>query len=208
MTTEPRAATSRRDAYSQATRQAVLDSARRQFVQFGYTSTTLAKVAADAGVTRGAVYHHFADKAALFEALVDLLGEEVTVASQRFLADTPDTWDAAILAFDDFLSRSAQEDYARIVWQEGPVALGWERFKASQERHGLRVTEEFVRMLAEEGRLRPGLPLETATRLFYAAIGESGMAIASAPARRRQQVHQECVELLVGFMQSVAVEPG
>src|SRR6266568_442662 len=84
---DPAEAKRRRDEYSEASRRALLDSARARFAADGFAATSLDGVAADARMTKGAIYHHFANKQALFEAVLAEIEQEtvanITVASGR-----------------------------------------------------------------------------------------------------------------------------
>ena len=84
---------SRREMYSEATRAALLEEATTLFAERGYSGTSLEDVASASQVTRGAVYHHFASKQALFEAVLEL--QKARVTADVLAAQSPDPWDAA-----------------------------------------------------------------------------------------------------------------
>ena len=111
---------SRRELYSEATRAALLDEATTLFAERGYAGTSLEDVASASQVTRGAVYHHFASKQALFEAVLDLQEERATTEILA-AATAADPWDAAMLALDAFLTQCCDPVYGRLVWLEGPA---------------------------------------------------------------------------------------
>jgi AcrR family transcriptional regulator len=118
---------SRRELYSEATRAALLDEATTLFAERGYAGTSLEDVASASQVTRGAVYHHFAGKQALFEAVLDRHEGRATAEIAAAAATATDPWDAAMLALDAFLTQCCDPTYGRLVWLEGPAALGWHR---------------------------------------------------------------------------------
>src|SRR5215472_13897200 len=103
----------RRELYSEATRAALLEEATTLFAQRGYTGTSLEDVASASQVTRGAVYHHFVSKQALFEAVLALQEARVT-AEVLAAAATPDPWDAALLALDAYLAHCCDPVYGRL----------------------------------------------------------------------------------------------
>src|SRR3954464_11726349 len=109
---------SRREQYSQATRAALVEAATRRFAEHGYAGTALEDVAADIQATRGAVYHHFANKTALFEAVFEQLETEVVQRSSAAAAGASDPWDAAIAALNTYLDDCCDPTYGRLVWQE------------------------------------------------------------------------------------------
>jgi AcrR family transcriptional regulator len=94
---------SRRELYSEATRAVLLEEATALFAERRYAVSSLEDVASASQVTRGAVYHHFASKQALFEAVLDLQEARVT-AEVIAAASTADPWDAAMLALDTYLT--------------------------------------------------------------------------------------------------------
>src|SRR5689334_10935040 len=96
---------SRREQYSQATRTALLEAATRRFAEHGFVGTTLEDVAADIQATRGAVYHHYAGKTALFAAVFEKLETEAMALSDAASAGVNDPWQAAFAALDAFLER-------------------------------------------------------------------------------------------------------
>src|SRR6516225_9496794 len=111
---------SRRELYSEATRAALLAEATALFAERGYAGTSLEDVASASQVTRGAVYHHFASKQALFEAVLGLQETRVT-AQVTAAAQSPDPWQAAMLALGAYLDHCCDPAYGRLVWLEGPA---------------------------------------------------------------------------------------
>src|SRR5262249_25424012 len=139
--------------YSDATRAALLTEATALFAARGYAGTSLEDVATASQVTRGAVYHHFASKQALFEAVLD---EQETTATARVTTAAQaaaDPRDAALLALDAFLDQCCDPAYGRLVWVEGPTALGWHRWRECEQKHSYGVVDKFVRSLIKAGYL-------------------------------------------------------
>jgi AcrR family transcriptional regulator len=167
---------SRRAQYSEATRQALIEAATGLFVERGFSGTALADVAAAAQVTRGAVYHHFADKRALFEAVLERFELQMIQRVRDRAGTGTDPWDASLRGLAAFLDQCTDPVYGRLVWQEGPIALGWKRWRECELQYGYGLTEEFMSLLLDSGYLVPA-PLTTATRLVFAMIGETGLAL-------------------------------
>src|SRR4051812_37635805 len=115
---------SRRELYSEATKAALLEEATALFAEHGYAGTSLEQVAAASQVTRGAVYHHFAGKQALFEAVLEAQEKRAMEEVASAAASAADPWEAALLGLDAFLDKCCDPTYGRLVWQEGPTALG------------------------------------------------------------------------------------
>src|SRR2546429_9158214 len=134
---------SRRELYSEATRAALLDEATRLFAARGYAGTSLEDVAAASQVTRGAVYHHFDGKQALFEAVLDAQ-ETRAIARITAAATAADPLDAARQALDAFLDQCCDPVYGRLVWLEGPTALGWHRWREGEPKDRSRLVRALI----------------------------------------------------------------
>src|SRR5262249_50116113 len=147
---------SRREQYSEATRAALLEAAARRFAEHGFAATSLEDVAADIRATRGAVYHHFANKTALFRAVDADLETAIVKRVAAAAGAHPDRpQDAANAALEEFLECCCDPAYAKLVWQEAPFALGWREWKASEEQYAYGMIEHTVRSLIDAGDLPP-----------------------------------------------------
>ncbi|WP_089302607.1 TetR/AcrR family transcriptional regulator [Haloechinothrix alba] len=182
---------SRREMYADATRAAVLDVATRLFAERGYAGTALADVAADAQVTRGAVYHHFSGKQALFEAV---LGAQELELIERIAAETAevaDPWDAALAGLESFLDRCCDPTYGRLVWKEGPSALGLTRWKECEKEYAYGLVEQFVHSLTGAGYLRPS-DINTTVWFCFQLLGAAGLRLAETGEEDKRRMRDEC----------------
>jgi len=194
---------SRREQYSEATRNALLEAATALFFERGFGRTALEDVAAAAQVTRGAVYHHFANKQQLFEAVLEALE---TQAKGRVLAATAgvdDPWEAAMTGLDAFLDQCSDPVYGRVVWQEGPVALGWARWKECEEEHAYGLIEGFVRALTDAGLIEVG-SIDLATRFCFHLLGAAGQALADADESSKPTTRADCANLTRRMLSGLA----
>jgi AcrR family transcriptional regulator len=180
---------SRRELYSEATRAALLDEATALFAARGYAGTSLEDVASASQVTRGAVYHHFASKQALFEAVLDLQEARVT-AEVIAAASTADPWDSAMLALDAYLTHCCDPVYGRLVWLEGPAALGWHRWRECEQDYAYGLVERFIRDLVDGGYLRD-TAFDSLVRFSFWMLGGAGLAVAEAPPEDKPRVRDE-----------------
>jgi AcrR family transcriptional regulator len=193
-------AKSRRDQFSEATRAALLDAATRRFATLGFAGTSLEDVAADIQATRGAVYHHFSSKRALFEAVFEDLEHEAVQVSLKASASGRDAWERALLALDAFLDLCAQPVYGRVAWQEAPLALGWKRWEELENKFAFGLIEQYVRDLMEAGLIR-STPLDTTTRVVFAMLGAAGQGLSRAEEADKPRLKDEyraVVALLLG----------
>lgn len=181
---------SRREQYSQATKAALLEAATRRFAEHGFAKTALEDVAADIQASRGAVYHHFASKTALFEAVVQELETDMIRKAAEASASAADPWQGSLAALEAFLDCCCDPVYGRVVWQEGPLALGWQRWKEYEEKYAYGLIEQLLRALVDSDDLPP-LPLEPMTRITFHILGAAGMALADTPAADKPRVRDE-----------------
>ncbi|SFQ18446.1 DNA-binding transcriptional regulator, AcrR family [Amycolatopsis arida] len=192
-------AKSRREEYSEATRAALLDAATRLFYEQGFTGTTLEDVAAAARVTRGAVYHHFAGKQVLFEAVLERVELRVVQDVLDRATAGPDALRAALVGLEVFLDHCCDPVYGRLCWREGPLALGWHRWIELEERYAYGVTERLVRGLVESGYLR-SVPLALTTRYAFALLGAAGTELAEASEEAKPRVRADSSMLIRRFL--------
>jgi AcrR family transcriptional regulator len=195
---------SRRELYSEATKAALLDEATALFAERGYAGTSLEDVASASQVTRGAVYHHFASKQALFEAVLDQQEARVT-AEVITAASTADPWDAAMLALDTYLTHCCDPVYGRLVWLEGPAALGWHRWRECEKDHAYGLVERFIRDLVDGGYLR-GTAFDSLVRFSFWMLGGAGLAVAEAPPEDKPRVRDEWRYLIGQAISSLRVK--
>ncbi|MFC9969722.1 TetR/AcrR family transcriptional regulator [Spirillospora sp. NPDC127200] len=186
---------SRREQYSEETRAALLDAATRRFAEHGFGGTSLEDVAADIRATRGAVYHHFANKTALFQAVFDRLEGDmmrrVTEAAER----RSDPWEAAVAAQKCFLDGCCDPVYGRLVWQEAPIALGWRKWQECEAEYAYGFIERLLGRLMDEGGL-PRLPLAPTAHVVFHVLGAAGTALAEAPEQDKPRVRDEYEQVI------------
>lgn len=195
---------SRREQYSEETREALLTTARGLFIERGYTKTTLAEVASAAHVTRGAVYHHFKDKQDLFLAVLEKTeAEGMETVSDAYLAHE-DPVDGAFAAINAYLDHGLDTDYAELVLRQGPIALGWEQWKLAEEQYAAGLIEQIITSLVSSGRIPP-LPIKTTSAITFTALGGCAMSIAASDPDERDQVRKDTGEVMFRLLSGLLV---
>ncbi|HLU54466.1 MAG TPA: TetR family transcriptional regulator [Pseudonocardia sp.] len=182
---------SRRELYSEATRAALLETATAMFAERGYARTSLDDIAVATQVTRGAVYHHFESKQAVFEAVFDAQEKDVTQRVAAAAAGQPNAWEAGMAALDAFLDLCCEDRYGRLCWLEGPIALGWARWMDYEQKYAYALIDGFLAAARAEGLLAP-VPAATSSTLVFHLLGGAGRMIAEAPPAERRAVRDEC----------------
>src|SRR3954464_5227056 len=160
--------TSRRAEFSASTRRALVDVAEELFTEHGYAATSLDAIVAGARVTKGALYHHFSGKQALFEAVFERVESDAARAIQKALKGHRDPWAKATAGLRAFLAVVQEPRYRRIVIQEGPSVLGYERFREQEERSTFANVLEIVQSVLAAGRWDLDEALQqTFARIFF-----------------------------------------
>jgi AcrR family transcriptional regulator len=169
----------RRQGYSSSTKRALLDNATKLFTDNGYAGTSLDEVVARARVTKGALYHHFPSKLALFESVFERLQEKTTKRIEKQLNRIKDPWERASVGLQVFVDVCRDRQFRRIVLQEGPVALGHERWTEAERSASLGIVQRTVDELLKD--LGGGQELsESFAIVFYGAIRSASEYVADA----------------------------
>jgi AcrR family transcriptional regulator len=176
----------RRQRYSEATRRTLVDVAERLFTQHGYSATSLDAIVAGADVTKGALYHHFSGKQAIFEAVFERVESRATSGIAQATEGHRDPWDKAHAGLRAFLAAVQEAGYRQVVVSDGPSVLGHERYREQEERSTYAIVDEVVRSVLTAEELRhdgAGLDdamLDTYTRIFFGATSAAGASVAGS----------------------------
>jgi len=198
------AAAARRDVHAEDTRRALLAAARRAFAKNGYAATSLDDIVGRARLTKGALYHHFASKAAVLEAVyIEMEQELITSVTQAVMAAGSDAWSRIVAALEAFFDASAEPEYVGIVLRDAPHVLGARHGRELDQAIGLQLVCELLAGMREEGLL-PAIPLEATARVLVAATSEVAvsMAYAGDPALARKEGTAVVLAILEGFRAS------
>jgi len=164
-----------------ATRRALLDAARALFAEKGYAEVTIEEVVRAAGVTRGALYHHFEDKRLLFGAVVSEVEDEIDVlvegAAREAHARSGDPLEAMMAGHYAFLDACSRQEVRRILLLDGPAVLGWEEWHEIDAGHAVAQIEEGLGLLADAGLMEPQ-PLRPLAHLLHGAAIEAALYVA------------------------------
>jgi AcrR family transcriptional regulator len=194
---------SRRGEYTEATRRALLDAAADLFTERGFAKTSLDDIAAVARVTKGAIYHHFASKPGLFEALFDELELSENGAARAAFEAEPDPTIGALAALDQFLLACSEPVYGTLVFREAPLALGWDAWRLCEEKYSYALLSDMLDALAAAGRLPAGRG-EALTSIAFGMLGAAGQLLARTPAPDRERVRTECRVPFVALLGGLA----
>ncbi len=168
---------------SEGTRRRILDAARDLYAEQGWAATPIDEVVRAAGVTKGALYHHFSDKADLLRAVYEDQEQRSIEGLVGIAVEHDDALDALRAGCRAFLTACLDPAFRRIALIEAPAALGWEEWRAIDARYGFGLLRTAVEAAMEAGRLRR-LPLDHVAHLLLAALMEAALLLGRADVPR------------------------
>lgn len=188
---------------SATTQRALVDAARRLWGQRGYAVVSTPEIASEAGVTRGAMYHQYADKGKLFMAVLETVEAEVMERLGAVVAAAQPKTPAEALrvAADAWIEIASEPEIRQLVLLDAPSVLGWAGFREISQRYGLGMTEQLLSAAIEAGEVsrQPVRPLAT---IMIGALDEAAMSIANAddPEREKADVRAVVHNLIEGLL--------
>jgi AcrR family transcriptional regulator len=177
--TEQQPAEGKRAAQGRATRGQLMAVATRLFTDHGYEGTSIEAVLSAAGVSRGALYHHFAGKEALFEAVVADVSDRVNVKLSEAVSGCTDPVDAVRVAAREWIGLAGDPGIQRIVLVDAPSVLGWDRWRAMDDGRTLGAMRMMLQAVSDGGRL-PAALVDPFAHMILAALDEIALVVARA----------------------------
>ena len=190
------AAISLRAKHSEATRGAMIKSARKLFGRKGYANVSLDEIVTQARVTKGALYHHFENKKELFRAVSEEIEREL---SQSALDSGVEQQDF-VAGLQAFLDACLAPDVQQIVMQDSPSVLGWDGHRALQAKYGLGAITTGLEAGMNQGTIEKQ-PVDPLAHLILATLSESACMIAAAEnsTAARRKVGKTLTRLIEGL---------
>ncbi|GGT62354.1 TetR/AcrR family transcriptional regulator [Streptomyces purpureus] len=161
------------------TRQALLREGRRLFSDRGYAAVSLAEIVLAAGVTKGALYHHFAGKPELFHAVLEEVQQEVGRRVAAVADGQDDPWGQFAAGCQEFLTAATDPDIQRIMLIDGPAVLGWAEWRAMDEAASGRHLADALTSLVDAGIIAPR-PVAPLVHLLSGAMNEAALWLAAS----------------------------
>lgn len=174
----PEAGESARVVQGATTKAALLAAARQLFGDQGFADTSLDQVVAGAGVTKGALYHHFRGKEDLFAAVYEQVQHEV---SDRVVTEflRPDAWEALQVGCDLWIDAHLDASVQRIAMRDARAVLGWEAVRNVESRFGAVPLRGVLRRAIRQGKIAP-VPLRPLALLLMGTLTEACFYVADA----------------------------
>ena len=188
-----------------ATRTALSAAARQLFTERGYAATSTTEIVERAGVSRGALYHHFAAKDELFRAVFEQLEGEVTKHVAEEALTSTDPLEQLRRGTRAYLDACIDPAVQRVVLLDGPSVLGWETWQEIEQRYGYGLVVAGVEAAIAAG-LIAAQPVEALAHALFGALTEAGMVVARAAEPRAARAEMEAAmdRLLDGLRTSTS----
>jgi AcrR family transcriptional regulator len=173
---------------SEATRAKLLRVGRDLFARRGYSDVSTEEIVRRAGVTRGALYHHFRDKRDLFAAVVEQIEQEVMQKVAETALAAGDPWEQQSAAIGAYLDVCLEPAVQRIVLTDAPSVLGLAAWREIEAKYGLALVQAGLQSIMEAGYIEEQ-PIEPLAHLLLGALTEGGLLIGRSedrPAARRE----------------------
>lgn len=162
---------------SETTRGDLIAAARRLFIDRGYAETGTPDIVAAAGVTRGALYHHFEDKKALFLAVAEAEAKVVADEIERAAPDDLPPREGLVRGGEAYLTAMTLPGRTRLLLLDGPAVLGRAGMDEIDDRHATRSLRAGISFAVRAGDLPKDLPIDAATQLLSSAYDRAALAI-------------------------------
>jgi AcrR family transcriptional regulator len=198
---EEQGVSGKRAAQGRATRGQLIEVATRLFAEHGYEGTSIEAVLTAAGVSRGALYHHFAGKEALFTAVLEAVSERITAQVTEVIRGCTDPVDAVRTGALGWIDLAGDPVIQRIMLVDAPSVLGWEQWRAMDEGRTVGAMRAMLQAVSDSGRL-PAELVDLFAHMIVAALDEAAMVVARASDSRvavaegRQVVEEFLARLL------------
>jgi AcrR family transcriptional regulator len=190
---------------SESTRAALIAAARRLFAEQGYADVGTEEIVRAAGVTRGALYHHFEGKRLLFEAVYEQMEAEISerIATGALAAGADSPLDAMRAGAEMFLQACTEPEAQRIVLLDGPAVLGWDRWREIAAEYGLGLIEATLQAAIDAGAIERQ-PVRPLAHVLMGALDEAAMLVGRAddPEAMRREVGRTLDSLIAALSAS------
>lgn len=180
--------------------QRITKTARKYFAEEGYTNIALEEIVQEAGLTRGALYHHFKNKKGLFLAVFEEVQKDMARLIETEAMKSTGLWEQLINGCRAFIVTASETQNHRILLVDGPAILGWDTFRKMDQQYSMKSLMEHLQLLQKQGMIKP-IAIEAMTHCLSGAMNEAALWIAEHPNRQQavDQVMDSLRALLRGF---------
>lgn len=189
-----------------STKAKIIAVARRLFATRGYAGTSTEAILEETQFSRGALYHHFENKEALFAAVMEAVEVDITTATARARGNVTDPVEALRRAFNAFLDLACETEVRQIVLMDAHSVLGWQKWREIEERYGLGRLKQALKLIAATGRIREDM-VDVFAHILLASLIEVAFLVARSPdpqaaARTGRKAMKELLDRLLAKSES------
>ena len=188
-----------------ATTRKLVEVGRELFAARGFAHTGTEDLVRAAGVTRGALYHHFADKTALFHAVLDQVQREVGAAVEEVAARYDNPWDQLTSGCRAFLEACTRPDTQQIMLIDGPAVLGWSAWRQMDSQYSFQSLREGVSVLVRDGVIADQ-SVDALAHLLSGAMNEAALWVVQSATPAATLI--EATESLGRLLAALRIQPG
>jgi AcrR family transcriptional regulator len=188
----------------EATRAALIATARRLFAERGFAGVAAEEIVRAAGVTRGALYHHFDGKAGLFREVFEQIESELAERFANEALSRSDPWEAMAAGLELFLEVCEEPEVRRIALIDAPAVLGWTEWREIESRYSLGLIQLGLRNLIDAGVTEPQ-PIDPLAHAILGMLTEAGLYVAGAD--DAETARDEMGEVLRGMLEGLRASP-
>ena len=179
------------------TRNELIKAGTRLFGSKGYANVTAVNIVEKAGVTRGALYHHFSDgKLGLFKAVVENTQKAITEALEDSYNSEKSTFDILSDVVNAYFKVFEKKAYRQIVLQDAPSVLGWHTCRNLDKKYSLKFIADKLRELQSRGEIKD-LPADMMAAAFIAAACEASLTMFQAKGKARLAAEQDAIKVIL-----------
>ena len=182
------------------TTSSLIEIARKYFAQYGYFDVPLEKIAEEANVTRGAIYHHFKNKQGLFIAVLDSVQKDIAAQIEKEALKSDDPWQQLILGCIGFVNGANAKENRRILLVDAPSALGWDTWRKIDQENSMRALQEHINDLKARGYLCDDVDTSLMTCSVSGALNELALNCSKDDiAMSERKIFDTISQLVSGF---------
>ena len=199
--------TNRKIELGEATRLELIAAARDLFAS-GYEAASTPAIALQAGVTRGALYHHFKDKRDLFKAVVEQIAQDIVAQINAAATSTQAPTDSIVAGCKTFISACDNAATRQIFFLDAPAVLGWKTWREIDARYGLGSLKEGLAVCAASGLLDES-QIHSVAHLISGALNEAVFVLAEQPNQSdvRNRIDRSIERMVRGFLTPPVPKP-
>ena len=178
----------------------LLKIARKHFTQYGFAGVSLEKVAEEASVTRGAVYHHFKNKKGLFLAVLNHVQRDVALEIEQEALKSDDPWQQLILGSLGFIKGANADECRRILLVDAPAVVGWDAWRKADKENSMSVLQEHIDSLKNHGYLEKNVDTKLMTYSISGALNELALNYCSSQGEEdNSTIYTTISQMVKGF---------